>query len=161
MLDYCKPGRRKIALLTFVIVGVFVAGWIRSRTMYDAIEIGVGRHYFAVSSMNTHLGCCWHQYELAGKDRPFLQVESLDITGGQIVESDPTCGNSDLNLVAGNFHMKAGSGWSYQASPNPTKSHPLVRVQDYSASIQAPYWSIVIPLTLLFAYLLLRQSKLR
>lgn len=130
MPHYFKPLRRKFGVLTLVMACVLVAGWIRSKSrMYEA-SMPIGRHVLA---------------EIIS-EREYLFVG---------IERDDTCENGWNELRIGSeptrdFPQKQivwlccfGLGWG--------RDYDTVgRWIDRDATLCIfPYWSIVIPLTIL------------
>ena len=139
MGEYFKPLRRKFGVLTLVMACVFAAGWLRSLEMDDEVRLpteGEINHFLTSSN----LGLEWTTVirQMPPQPSTFRRI-SRPLEGGrrkiyaspQYVWSINWCG----------FRV-GGQGIDQ-----------ITRI--------VPYWSIVIPLTLLSAYLLLNKPRQR
>jgi len=144
MGDYFKPLRRKIGVVTLVMACGFAAGWVRSRTLVDNPYCPTKTFQtVGLRSQDSLLGIVWVKNNAlgaipvmyAGWDKQ--QFKSI---------------HDWASLMGGWRCYFLGFGSVSRHVPDET-------------SLRAwfiPYWSIVIPLTLLSAYLLLtklRKSK--
>ena len=142
MREFFKPLRRKIGVVTLVIACVLVLGWVRSFSLTDFVQVEFSSQscVFVESSAQTicagmertNPSAIWHIFP-AWQTTPSSGIKPLD----------------DINTFK--WYAKwhdFGIGGSYLNYPG----HLLLE-------LQAPYWPIVIPLTLLSAYLLLSKPR--
>ena len=144
MGNYFKPWRRKIGVMTLGLTCLLVMGWVRSFSLTDFVqsEISSQSCVFLESSAQT-IG--------AGMER----ANSRNPPIWSIIpawETTPSSGNKPLNVIQ-HFRWNVqwhefGIGGNYENYPN-----------NLLLEVQAPYWSTVIPLTLLSAWLLLVKPR--
>ena len=138
--------RRKIGVMTLVMACVFAAGWVRSRTANDYVIIPTNSAGFLVGS-DIH-GFCWIKSE--NLDYPEVWYE-LYGPGVSFEFNAPYQRPIDYNAEA------TCSQWlGFQAIQINSN---ILRVRDRDLKWVLPYWSIVIPLTLLSAWLLLSKPR--
>jgi hypothetical protein len=149
MGDYFKPLRRKMGVVTLVIACVFAAGWVRGALVMD--DIGFGSDY---------LGC--HEVELRhgvilwGRYKPVGNVV-LNIVNQWIVRP------RDARSMLQSLHATADNTtwewrWNWCGFDFGRASDPSNRtLGGFRVSLWViPYWPIVISLTSISAWLLLR-----
>jgi len=144
MGDYFKPWRRKFGVVTLVMACVFAAGWVRSRQKFDFINLVCGGSCYRFASRfelislikDTNAGTSgW-----ASGD--FASVDWLDGDGRFKLWS-----NFDVEWQRDIGEIVIGAGTRKQASAGGI------------VSCSFPYSYVVVPLTLLSAWLLLRKSQ--
>jgi len=163
MGEFFSPWRRKFGVMTLVMACAFMAGWVRSLCHFDNVAIPVGKHtVFALQSNFGDIALMW-MWE--SKDGPESIVkEDGTVAVYQLI--DPTkivdwstypieLENTRPNFMESSF-PDARWYWKW--------GHFLCGVENFAsesgiASSVIPYWSIVIPSTLLSAYLLLRKPQ--
>ena len=144
MGDYFKPWRRKIGVVTLVLACVFAAGWVRSLTRVDLIELNGKPWRYNVSSGFGQL----HFWQMSPLEKkiPFFRASFVmklkNFTGHTITNGvatfDPMRNQTTWRWDWMGFHLSDGMKGTVQ-----------VRL------CFVPYWSIVIPLTLISLWLLL------
>lgn len=143
-----KPMRRKIGVLTLVMACVFMAGWVRSKSKFENLEIPLGETAYAYGV--TSKGGGIDVYRVAG----------MEPAGEWIYSSRPA-------PLDENGHPKLATPWE--------SHHEIEWRWDWAGfhvgvsrwnrmnwqieSCMIPYWSIVIPLTLISAWLLLSRPR--
>jgi len=146
MGSYFKPWRRKTGVITLVLACVFALGWVRSLSVIDLVEFPIRMRVDGtlvsfggdiVWAQENHPGDSgwkpgvpeWRSFDRSSRIRP---ITPLDF-------------ETDWNLRFAGFQVgkHAVQGWQ----------HPRVFL------CVAPYWSIVIPLTLLSAWLLISKPR--
>ena len=148
-MGYFKTWRRQFGVVTLVTACMFMVGWVRSTSITDEVLIPTWNHSVAGLMSSGH---------------SLLLI--TQVTDGATNGDYPPCWmavDSNENLMNTEdikwSWRKCGFGvgeWSLLELGNP--SSKVVRViQTYRAF---PYWSIVLPLTLLSAYLLLRKPRM-
>lgn len=135
MRDFFKGWRRKAGVATLALACVFTVWWVRSLSVQDNIWIRLGDlNTTMFSSVGGHFA--WVRY--------FLH---------------------DDNDAIGFFQWNTleGSKFSdyFEWSPVVQWSHPLFTYLEYENSVVCvvPAWCIVLPLTLLSAYMLLSKPR--
>ena len=155
MGDYFKPWRRKVGILTLVLAFLFMAGWMRSKCYVDLLYFGT-KHagvtkYSLVSSPDE---LSWMREEGRGSKPTYKRTE-----WSQTPVNDGSSHGITALLTA-----QYQTIWQWQLlgfdyavfGTNTDVSEPGIRI----AIVSIRHWSLVIPLTLLSAWLLL-FSKLR
>lgn len=146
MGDYFKPLRRKIGVVTLAMACLFAAGWVRSRFIVDQITFTRNVNCQEVfQSVNSCLVWFPHRENVAD----FESVPMIEWNGGFFPASDmffvPDNPNPNTSKIK----------WRFRA--------PGIGIGHFSNLVRQPgayfmsYWLIVIPLTLLSAYLLLSR----
>jgi len=151
MPTYFKPLRRKIGVITLVVACAFMAGWARSQGYDDEVDFWTGPHQ--THSLNSSpTGICW----MKRSDLP----PSVPMTTGRcglVAFQSWTLGGKDDGCNPFRWSTPrwefASMGFHFAESTiNPPDSGRL-------AVWIIPYWSIVIPLTVLSAWLLLNKPR--
>ena len=136
-MDYFKPLRRKIGVFTLVMACVLLAGRARSHYQIDTAIIPLGaKHAAWLWSADSSL--CWNTTELRDDAEPFYpQLYSRDFT-----EDDARI----LEHPYWGIHRK-WSGLGFEL------------LDDGSTKVVVPYLTLMIPLMLLSAWLLLSRPR--
>jgi hypothetical protein len=156
MGTYFKPWRRKIGLVTLILACVFATGWIRGLSRRDKLIIN-GESTTVVVWLNNQLvssmsgitaGVYWRDEGVGQPKSTSMNWSSLPILTSEQVNTclsqDAAFRNSPEWAAEGNWERKF-VGFCFFGAKNRTL-------------VFAPYWSIVIPLTLLSAWLLLAKT---
>jgi hypothetical protein len=145
MGDFFKLWRRKIGVLILGLACLLVMGWVRSFSLTDLAQVEISSQscVFLESSAQT-IGV---GMERANERNP--PIWSI----APAWETTPSSGIKPLNDIQ-HFRWNAqwhdfGIGGNYDNYPN-----------NLLLELQAPYWSTVIPLTLLSAYLLFSKPRI-
>ena len=152
MFDYFRGWKRKAGLVTLVMACAFAAGWVRSAFKSDTFCVPCGfNYYIQVTSSRRHLILA----TMTAADRegksprlvPFWMPQSYDpdswIVFQNVLENGAETSVFGSNEVFSVVRHEFGfNNWVV-----------LYRM------IGFPYWSIVIPLTLLSAWLLLGKPR--
>ena len=152
MKELFRGWRRKFGMVTLVIACVLTAGWIRSVQSCDYLEIHCG----PACSVLVASKRCGIECQFYWKPSPGLSFEVL--WGARIrrsipVETPRLEPNDDERLVCFNPNEIVYTDRLIQLIES-------VRYQNQFA-IRIPYWSAVLPLILLSAYLLLCKPRPR
>ena len=140
---------RKVGVVTLMMACVLMAGWVRSPSLQDILRFPTGTH----SSIQVTSACSLVMFITIQSESVDERLTNLDLIcfpvdkRGRILRFASNfdfAGTNDVPLKA--FHMNRGIRTF--ASNNFTWQ-----------SYQVPYWFIVIPLTLLSAYLLLSKPR--
>lgn len=140
MWAYFRPWRRKIGIVTLVVACVFAAGWVRSQNTVDGVGI---RLYGEMHDLCSAAGGVYWIYG-AGIDDGQVRIYSHDI------KLDPE--SVLCHLSSRWITTKELCGF--------VVFFEYWEERDELTAIKVPYWSIVIPLALLSAYLLLSKPEI-
>ena len=159
MGDFFKPWRRKIGVVTLAMACVFMGGWMRSLRKADTTAISI--------SKNSLIQLISREKTLAiRKCNSAFAVRGIADRADRIIlvaaEQPPTPTPRDVSF---SFDERALS-----ESGNPYKwtiqscGVRIGCVEDPTYSLRAsmwvfPYWSLISPLTILSAYLLLSEPR--
>lgn len=139
MMSYFKPLRRKIGVLTLVFACAFMAGWMRSQTISEGICFrGSPSRVHVLSSRGAFL-----RWNCRGGDSP----ERFYVNSKFDYDSIAALVNDDLKI---DYRWRM---WGFQSVSGLTPSGVPTAIWII------PYASIVIPLTLLSAWLLLSKPR--
>jgi hypothetical protein len=131
-MAYFKPLRRKIGVLMLMMACAFMVGWVRSRNSEQTLSLPIS------SDAKCYLQSAWSEIRLYKTDEITIDDERfLRISKG---------GWSIVDAVG---HEDSAT---YLSTANAIVHTDLVTV---------PYWSVVIPLTLLSAWLLLSTPRVK
>jgi hypothetical protein len=142
MSPYFKPWRRKIGVVTLLMACMFAAGWIRSRSRGDLLQFERGKAIYRIASSSR--GMSWEtiSFNHLGAVKTPTGYFSLDGNGFDPFVDIPEI---ELDLSRFGFHIVE------------SKLDPHAGFR--SRLFAVPYWSVVIPLTLLSAWLLLSKPR--
>ena len=154
MGEFFKPWRRKIGVVTLVMACVLAAGWMRSLYCIDAVEFYSGWNT-ATSVVSVDRSICWARYNYNGHPISLPTVESIEIppspSTGIYSPARPYWG-----IKINGFRGPGRNGYR----------PPVLEVSvddgggvNFTRCAIVPYWSIVIPLTVLSACLLLSKPR--
>ena len=148
MGEFFKPWRQKLGIVTLLMVCAFTASWVRSAKNLDVITFPcLKAHYWLVSGGQKF-------YAIHADD---LQVNFLP-TEGKIF--------SEHVKIVPWFIVHEGFAYSglYHWRQFPVRETEVLGVfhsanDQHPIATMIPYWSIVVPLTLLTAWLLLSKPR--
>ena len=151
MGDFFKPLRRKFGVMTLVLACVFALGWVRSIYYSDDMEFWPTEHFFLqVNSFDSrfHVKCA---VEFPGVSvSPTIPMKWVfPLPRSKAIEWDAMPANrissyrDSVEFDFAEVRLKMANGYQ--------KGH--------IALVTVPYWSIVIPLTLMSAWLLLIKLR--
>ena len=153
-MGYFKPLRRKIGVVTLVTACLLSGLWIRCHSTFDEVTL-VGRNsYLALHFNNLNFGshgiCCRH-CRIIDRDNP-------PRTGWTSSPNDYTA-----ERLRQPVEKRAQSMTSFEAKSQHFWSKEwcgiAIEGNDYCLQAVVPYWSIVTPMTLLSAWLLLSRPR--
>ena len=139
MGDFFKDRRRKTGLVTLAVACVLTVGWMRSYVIQDALLIPAQDGFSGIESHGGSL--TWFRWSAS---QPELSFEW--ISQDAEFESDPW----DQVDIAWRFEL---AGFRFGAAT--AKDSPASRLVLWIL----PYWSLVLPLTLLSAWLILIKPR--
>lgn len=143
MREFFKGWRQRIGLTTLLVACLFTVAWVRSVSMVDFIVLNPWKsaHWLLVSGgQHWRIVRGWSIVLLKQKK----QIDNRTIRSVNLIEnSDPWSGN-------------AFDWYSENASEFALLRNPF---DEGSVLPMIPYWSIVLPLTMLSAWLLLSKPR--
>lgn len=144
MREFFKPWRRKVGVVALVMACVFAAGWVRSFSVQDYFTFASKtRSAETILSNCGVIGWVHHPHNILQRSRSFGSQAAYDL--------DKTIRVDLLTWDCRNlprWRFIGFGGWERPFSPSTRMTLTIV-----------PYWSIVLPLTLLSAYLLLSKPR--
>ena len=152
MEDFFKPRRRKLGCVSLVATLMVMGGWLRSQYWIDSIIFNLNGQVITIQSlangidfgrMSYRVGLSSPGWEWSSQELLPLLENWVDAKGNQ-KEIDPWM---DHKIVWRRdwFGFHVGVGY---------------RGNRRDEDCMIPYWSIVVPLTLLSAYLLLTKPRI-
>ena len=189
MGDFFKPWRRKAGCITLLMACVIAMGWIRSQTVADNLTYSTGHHsevsWHSMAGVlclqKSRIGTQEHPAETAAPEVPTrrtLELETDDPDSPTSINISETSWATPILISAdrpfptwetglvGDLELSSMFEWRWLrlgfgiADLYCTGSVISGKRDVLSQTIYAiPYWSIVIPLTLLSAYLLLTNPR--
>jgi len=158
MHTYFKPWRRKIGVVTLILACLFMAGWVRSRSVLDRFFYSQQQSMHAMFSMDGVVS--WRRLTPFADDLPTGWSQQPKWITSELTQNSRD--NYQFYWKDGNVHWHwQWNGFDFGAalfetlSQVPGKANWIRREEIW----QFPYWSIVIPLTLLSGWLLLSKPR--
>jgi hypothetical protein len=148
MGDFFKGWRRKAGCVTLLMVCMFAAGWLRSFFVTDLILFPTANSLH--SWISDRRGIAWTvETHTAEEHRSLMyDLQVPFVISPRFFQSDPTEWNLKLSFCG--FRCFTGTALKrFTGTPL-----ALPETSDF-----LPYWSIVIPLAVMSAYLLLSKSR--
>jgi len=139
MTDFFHGWRRKTGVVTLVAAMVFVGGWVRSLTIDEGVSFRTGQF------TDLYLGSCPDGFIGSTGKYSDSSLPSLNAGWFSKYASDDTDDTDIQEPADSQWH---GWGFQFRSSGNGNFIYVVI-----------PYWSIVLPLTLLSAYLLLGKPR--
>jgi hypothetical protein len=149
MQSFFHGWRRKVGVVTLVVACAFTAGWVRSSTNSDALQVGFGKRIFWIESVHGWVQSTFASVKTGGVDQYFITPNTFNFAG-------KTVKNANHPLL-GEFDYKSET--YLVGHPSPFVPNPGPPVSTHQTRVKVPYWSIAIPLTLLSAWLLLSKPR--
>ena len=142
MGDFFKPWRRKIGVVTLVFASLVTGGWVRSLTVREVISIPLQDSEEIFFSSNHNLS--WLRHSVP--------------PGGQrlLVSRKAVFPQWHVLALLINDYVDIKWRWSWGGF---RRGEVLVRTVSAGTVWMIPYWFLVVPLTLLSAYLLLVKPR--
>ena len=146
MGEFFKPSRRKLGLLTLLMALVIMAGWVRSSISRDWIAFDVGKHWVVFGSDSQRL-YCMVDYSKNKKDGATWKVPSF---GTAVISKNDSLAPASLDDSSRSW------SWYWLGFSIWQKTY----WDFYQSTLYViPYLSVVIPLTLASAFLLLTKPR--
>jgi hypothetical protein len=166
MPNYFKPMRRKIGVLTLLMVCVLSVGWIRSFANYDFFSIQTRPVENVIISMRGFIA--WNR-DVVDPHKWFRGNDLFTCDCAPFNTWPPGDTIDQMQLTHefkfGDFHFGSGRRFGGGGRLNMTDGvleyfpRELRETEADTVGVSAPYWSIVIPLTLVSAWLLLSKPR--
>ena len=145
MGEYFKPMRRKIGCITLLMACVFVGGWVRSLRIQDAIVVPYGRG----SSVQVVSAC-----------QCLILVSASDPMSPVSMNKFSWWSESVPSYLGDYYRLRF---MEVIPTIKCRRFHPSEFRHSQTSTVancyHIPYWSIVIPLTLISAFLLLSKPR--
>jgi hypothetical protein len=152
MPDYFKPWRRKIGMVTLAMACVFMMGWVRSFQIFDVFDIPGGNVYNQILSCNSSL--VWQSTGSHFANNFTFDWRTEHAQGFLTIAK-----HSELCKLRNHVdQMECRFNWMGFASFDRLQTG--INAKPWKVVWFVPYWSIVIPLTLLSAWSLLSKPRL-
>jgi hypothetical protein len=151
MGEFVKPWRRKAGCVTLVMACVFARGWLRSFDNLDFVN---------VVREGTVLLSLFSGFENCGGNLFISMDGSPDSFSTRLV----TYRKTDMHSSYDAFERSVPTAHLWRLHFGGFDLGQSMSLGSLQTTLQAPYWSIIIPLSLLSGYLLLskpRQAKKR
>ena len=144
MGQFFRGWRRKAGVVTLLMACVFMTGWVRSFGFHDEVSFNTTE---LTDSLSSHLGCLyWMRVRLHRSDNlPFLKRFHWQ--------------NARLQALQVWKEEDAGLHWKWHFLGIGVRNLSRSNGEPYYSFFVITYWSIVLPLTLLSAILLLSKPR--
>ncbi len=144
MLDFFHGWRRKVGVVTLVMALAFAGAWLRGHRVKDVYSTGGPRTVYETWSSSRE-GISWL--------RLTLQQPITSSTSGWRTYIVGTTGNSIEGFIR---NQKQTVDWRWKwLGFDSGESHASKPISIQMTFFTIPYWSLVLPLTLISAYLIL------
>lgn len=138
-MNYFKPLRRKVGVVVLVMTCLMMIGWTRSATVFDSFDLPIGGIAASgVLSANRQIGLYF----------------TTDKTEYRFPER-PAWKEHKRETFEAMFPKRLGYDWDWRYGQFAWLRNSSGRVR----VLATPFWSIVAPLSLLSAYLLLSKPR--
>lgn len=139
MRDYFKPWQRKIGVVTLLVACVFAAGWVKSINDQDRLTINSPRSFFYFGSNSGRIYGQYRGYAQQNLSRnSMFAFDSWNASNDDLVSWVSESSMRRIDWCGLHFSVSGGVSWMI--------------------TLFIPYWSLVFPLTLLSAWLLLPKK---
>lgn len=142
MREFFRGWRRKVGVVALLLTCVFAAGWVRSHAVSDRIDFHIRNHYQTVISLDAQL-YWWRRRRESKSGYQF----------GRPLQTSRFLTETDRQQNDGRWEQ-------HPATSRDDNGLRRIPKGNLFTEIVIPYWSIVVPLTFLSAYLLLSKSRL-
>jgi hypothetical protein len=142
MRDFFQGWRRKAGAVTLVIACIFMAGWIRGLSTFDAIFLGTSDSLVTHDLSFSDHGIQWTRTECLTEKRFRRKTEWISVPIGSL-----NIGKSERE-----WHWKF-RGFGIAIGDSVFRSAIRTSIRNI------PYWAFITPLMLLSAWLLLNKPK--
>lgn len=143
--SYFKPLRRKVGVVTLVLACLFAAGWVRSWNVHDVFSMA--RRQQSIDHLVSHC------------DSLFWATSHMNSPGESNIPFWSTNRFAFPHTVADGPNADILWRWRYCGFGTGEINDQPASYVSRTAIVAIPYWSIVLPLTLLSAWLLLLKPR--
>ena len=150
MGEFFRGWKRKVGVLTLVMACLLMGSWMRSRIGWDALEFFRGS--FAIQSDNGHLLLARIVINPSGRELKWSSMPGHYWMG-------PTPNNPWQPIPFAQNKIDWSFRWNGFESGDVLTTPVTGPSQTWMQFWQVPYWSIVLPLTLISAFLLLSKPR--
>ena len=151
MGEFFKGWRRKAGLVTLAMAVVLMVGWMRSYVFHDELLLFFRMSYYELVSDQGQF-CCECR---TGLEYPTdIRWESFEIRGSGIDDLD-----DHLNRFETSQWNFMGFRFAKGRAPLAVSQLGTVLIEGPFHFLVIPYWSLVLPLTLLSAWLILVKPR--
>ena len=140
MREFFRSWKRKLGLAALLTASVFMAGWVRSATIHEEACLPIGRHRFIAIASDAGLFVIAPTF--------MKNVDAFGLLGWREFPKGDSL-RDDLDEFQWYFRISGVAVGRLAELPEGTQ-HLVTMV---------PYWSIVVPLTSLSAWLLLSKPR--
>ena len=158
MRDFFKPWRRKLGCVTLVLACVFAGVWVRSLYGSDSTLFPTGKA-LSLQLISRSATLTIRRFESPYRVRPLIgNADRIGLVGAVKLDEMTT---ADIETTLDEIiHAKVGNPYSWKFRFWGIEyGHLDVRGMSLRVTVwKLPFWSIVIPLTLLSAWLLLSKQ---
>jgi hypothetical protein len=157
MRQFFRGWKRKVGVVTLVVACLLMVGWVRSLENWESLHLTLLQGKTAVSSVEGRLVICRSPVNIHFGMFEWITLSTASVFGP---------GNGSLRPVDAStlFNVHQGNGneflWRWQFFG--FDCGVIVPGSDSTLRIRyifVPYWSVVVPLTLLSAYLLFSEPR--
>ena len=152
MGEFFKGWRRKAGLVTLAMACMLSMGWMRSYGIQDMIPVKDGESLHVVESIDG--GLRWTRHVPPPNSQTY---SSQDIPVRWSSQDVSKIGSAKYWVVAGMFNVEWQWNWCGFHFAAATIGNPPAKTRHDVLII--PYWSLVLPLTLLSAWLILGKPR--
>lgn len=157
MGDYFTPWRRKLGVVTLVMTCILMVGWVRSIEKRESLHLTLWQVQNIVISVDGKLVIARCPVNMNFGAVEWISLPTTSVFGPRNGSLRPVDASTLFNVFRGNFNK-----FEWRRQFFGFDCGVIVRVSDSALRIRyifAPYWSLVIPLTLLSAWLLLSKPR--
>ena len=149
MGEFFRGWRRKVGVVTLLIACLFAAGWVRSQHIVDCIFVG---HPGRVHHLSSDAFGIWSAYTCYRQTHQGVTTRLLPEFSYRSFKEPLRPISPDFEFSTDHYTVRTFCGFYFAVA---TQNDDSI-IEEESTWI-IPYWSIVIPLTLLSAFLLLSK----
>lgn len=167
MFEFCRGWKRKAGILASGFACLFLMGWVRSFQELDYIQLVGPEADYYLRSDEFGLSSSRHQDLRSDQIRVWEHFPQFQIRSSFLVRKLPR-----IRYVTYNYHNYGpltevppgyrwhGIGFHYGQGPSLNADGQFKRGYRWHVTkVVVPYWSVVIPLTILSTYLLLSKRR--
>jgi len=147
MSEFFRGWKRKVGVATLIVACVFAALWVRGQTIKDVYQFGSGEGPFFNTLVSSRFGLMWLRYQATDGTTYSWNPGWFEVP----IDATTTLHSGECRLIYDIQWRLTWWGFDFCNSAKGDQIHAVHR--------NIPYWSIVIPLTLISAWLLLGKPR--